>query len=72
MIEVPNEAECKIAAKNLGLSYKQVENENGGFPACYIDEVDVKFNKNPNPDRSPCGSNSFCRNIEAICKGVMQ
>jgi len=66
--EIPNEAECKIAAKNLGLRYFQTINYKDWFPACLAIGKTVRFNKHPSPNRPKCGPLSFCRQVAAICK----
>ena len=70
--EIPNEAECKIAAKNLGLRYFQTINYKDWFPACLAIGKTVRFNKHPSPNRPKCGPLSFCRQVAAICKGIKQ
>jgi len=66
--EIPSEAECKTAAKNLGLEYFQTVNYKDQFPACYAIGKKVRFNKHSNPSRPKCGELSFCRLVAAICK----
>ena len=70
--EIPNEAECKTAAENLGLRYHQTENDKDQFPACYGLGKIVRFNKHSNPNKPTCGQLSFCRLVAAICKGIKQ
>ena len=71
-IEVPTEAECKTAATSLGLTYFRTENSDTWFPACFVMDNKVRFNKHSNPKRPECTDVSFCRLVAAICKGIQQ
>ena len=70
--EIPNEAECKTAANNLGLRWFQTVNDKDWFPACFAIGKIVRFNKHSNPNRGECDLTSFCRQVAAICKGIKQ